>query len=49
MLCFVKQKEKYKEVENKAEYTHLTNYQQVQEIYCCSQYEIRKPGAGYRG
>jgi hypothetical protein len=50
MLCFVKQKDSYKGARNKHEYMELAgDYQQVQEIYCCDQYEIRTPGAGYRG
>ena len=50
MLCFVTQKEKYKQVSNKQEYMELTNdHKQVQEIFCCDEYEIRKTGAGYRG
>lgn len=49
MLCFVRQKEKYKQVNNKQEYMELTSdYKQVQEIFCCDKYEIRKTG-GYRG
>jgi hypothetical protein len=51
MLCFVSQKEKYKDVTNKQEYMELTTDEtaNVQEIYCCDKYEIRKVGAGYRG
>jgi hypothetical protein len=50
MLCFVKQKDQYKKAKNKQEYLELAgDYQQVQEIYCCDQYEIRTAGAGYRG
>ncbi|MCL1670338.1 DUF6304 family protein [Elizabethkingia ursingii] len=51
MLCFAAQKEKYKKVTNKQEYMDLETDKTttVQEIYCCSQYEIRRAGAGYRG
>ncbi len=50
MLCFVRQKEKYKQVNSKQEYMELTDdYKRVQEIFCCDKYEIRKTGAGYRG
>ncbi|WP_411897543.1 DUF6304 family protein [Elizabethkingia occulta] len=51
MLCFAAQKEKYKKVTNKQEYMDLETdgIITVQEIYCCSQYEIRRAGAGYRG
>lgn len=44
MLCYAK--EKYKQVSNKQEYMELTNdHKQVQEIFCCDEYEIRKTGA----
>lgn len=51
MLCFISQKDRYKEVTNKAEYMELRTDEvtNVQEIYCCDNYEIRKNGAGYRG
>jgi hypothetical protein len=50
MLCFVNQKEKYLKVKNKNDYLKLhSDFQQVQEIYCCSAYEIRRRGTGYRG
>lgn len=51
MLCFVSEREKYKEVTNKWEYMELNTDKvtNVQEIYCCDNYEIRKTGAGYRG
>lgn len=51
MLCFVLQKEKYKEVANKDDYMKLRTDEIniVQEIYCCDEYEIRKNGTGYRG
>ncbi|MCS3796177.1 DUF6304 family protein [Niastella sp. OAS944] len=50
MLCFLTQKERYSKVTTKDEYMELDNAdRQVQEIYCCDQFEIRKCGAGYRG
>ena len=50
MLCFLSQKERYSKVTNKDEYMQLDKAdRQVQEIYCCDKYEIRKYGAGYRG
>ena len=50
MLCFLSQKEKYSKVTTKSEYLQLDKAdRQVQEIYCCNQFEIRKYGAGYRG
>lgn len=50
MLCFLSQKESYGKVTNKSEYLQLDEAdRQVQEIYCCDQFEIRKYGAGYRG
>jgi hypothetical protein len=51
MLCFVSVKEKYKAVGHKQDYMELPTEEvnNVQEIYCCDQYEIRKDGAGYRG
>ncbi|MCS6833992.1 MAG: DUF6304 family protein [Flammeovirgaceae bacterium] len=50
MRCYVSQKEKYLKVRNKQEYMELSDdYKQVQEIYCCEKYEIRKVGVGYRG
>ncbi|WP_337085135.1 DUF6304 family protein [Elizabethkingia anophelis] len=51
MLCFVTEKEKYKAITNKWEYMELptNDVTNVQEIYYCNKYEIRKTGAGYRG
>jgi len=50
MCCFMNQKEQYHKVTNKEEYMELEYpVRNVQEIYCCDQYEIRKKGAGYRG
>lgn len=50
MLCFLSQKDKYIKVTNKDEYMELDDAdRQVQEIYCCDKFEIRKYGAGYRG
>jgi hypothetical protein len=50
MLCFANQKDQYNKVINKDEYMELLlPDRQVQEIYCCDQYEPRKPGSGYRG
>lgn len=51
MLCFISQKDNYKAVTNKSEYMELRTDEvtNVQEIYCCDNYEIRKKGAGYRG
>ncbi|ATL44969.1 DUF6304 family protein [Elizabethkingia sp. HX WHF] len=51
MMCFAAQKEKYKKVTNKQEYMDLETDEatNVQEIYYCDQYEVRKSGAGYRG
>jgi len=49
MLCFVGQKDKYLQVKDKFDYLNLeANYSQVQEIYCCDRFEIRKNGIGYR-
>lgn len=50
MQCYVNQKEAYLKVNSKDDYIELsTDYRQVQEIYCCDKFEIRKPGTGYRG
>ncbi len=51
MICYVGQKQQYKQVTNKDEYMDLdtSNCERVQEIYCCADFEIRKEGAGYRG
>jgi hypothetical protein len=51
MLCFVAQKENYKKITGKNEYMELAKDEiaTVQEIYCCDKFEIRTPGAGYRG
>ncbi|WP_346318775.1 DUF6304 family protein [Chitinophaga sp. YIM B06452] len=49
MLCFRNQKSAYSSVTNKEEYMALTPSGNVQEIYCCDEYETRKTGAGYRG
>lgn len=50
MLCFVHQKEAYSQTRGKTDYLGLTDeYDIVQEIYCCDNYEIRKAGVGYRG
>ena len=50
MLCFVNQKDKYKEIATKSEYMKLAPAdKQVQEIYLCNRYKIRKNGIGYRG
>jgi hypothetical protein len=50
MHCYVDQRDNYLKVKNKSDYVNLpTDFQQVQEIYCCDKYEIRKKGTGYRG
>lgn len=50
MLCFANQKNSYMAITTKKEYMQLANPdKQVQEIYCCGEYEIRKNGIGYRG
>ncbi|MVT11307.1 DUF6304 family protein [Chitinophaga tropicalis] len=50
MQCYVNQKEAYLKVNSKDDYMDLpADYRQVQEIYCCDKFEIRKPGTGYRG
>jgi Family of unknown function (DUF6304) len=50
MLCFVNQKHKYLAITSKAAYMALKDaVKQVQELYCCESYEIRKAGTGYRG
>jgi hypothetical protein len=50
MLCFRNQKLEYSRVTNKDEYMALApSYGNVQEIYCCDEYETRRMGAGYRG
>jgi hypothetical protein len=51
MMCFVRQKREYLEVQNKLDYMrNLTDdYDVVQEIFCCNKFEIRRRGTGYRG
>lgn len=51
MMCFVNQKDNYLKVKNKSEYIdNLTeDFDDVQEIFCCSKFDIRRKGAGYRG
>lgn len=49
MLCFVNQKEQYLKVKNKDDYMNLeSDFETVQEIFCCDKFEIRKKGVGYR-
>lgn len=50
MLCFASQKENYLKVANKHDYMKLPNiHKQVQEIFCCDEFEMRKKSVGYRG
>ncbi len=50
MLCYKNQKENYLEVKNKSEYMQLApTERQTQEIFCCSDYQIRDREVGYRG
>jgi hypothetical protein len=50
MLCFRNQKESYSAVQSKEEYMNLQVHQAVvQEIYCCTEFELRKGNVGYRG
>ncbi|MDO7876740.1 DUF6304 family protein [Hymenobacter sp. ASUV-10] len=49
MLCFANQKQEYRATSDKAGYMDLAPPRgAVQEIYCCSDYEIRRKGVGYR-
>lgn len=50
MQCYIRQKEEYLKVKNKAEYMQLSSdFDWVQETYCCDQYAMRLQGTGYRG
>ncbi len=51
MQCFVNQKERYLQVKTKKDYLMKldNNYQQVQEIFSCPKFEVRKGNIGYRG
>lgn len=51
LMCYRKNKEKYKKVRDKKQYIEVMGYltEDVQETYFCEEFEIRKAGAGYRG
>lgn len=49
MLCFVDHKEQYLNISDKNDYMKIENDKEVQEIYSCNQYEMRKTRMGYRG
>lgn len=51
MICFRTKKLEYLEIKNKHSFRLLsgTVSDRVQETYLCDEFEIRKPGTGYRG
>lgn len=51
MLCFVKHKNEYLKIENKADYIEKLEGkgQRVQEIFCCEKFNMRSGNLGYRG
>lgn len=50
MACFKPQQQKYLAVKNKNDYMQLNEVEyNIQEIYCCADYEIRDLNVGYRG
>lgn len=51
LACFRNNKHEYLAISNKSAFMKLwpTHIEDVQETYCCSEFERRKPGTGYRG
>lgn len=51
MLCYKNIKEEYKKVTDKDEFMEIMDksIEDVQETYLCPEFEVRKPGRGYRG